>query len=79
MTMNAQDYVTVAEMADMHGVTENHLLILLRADQKLPQEERRLPGAYKQGSKYRGEWRIPRATAETWVQAKRGPKSGHDE
>jgi hypothetical protein len=38
-------------------------------------ESRRIPGAFKRGSKYRGEWLIPRAIAETWQRDERGRKS----
>jgi predicted transcriptional regulator len=68
-------YVTVEEMAEMASVAPNTIYRILRADQdKLP-ELRRIPGAFKRGSKYRGEWLIPRDTAESWRRDGRGRKS----
>lgn len=66
------DYLTIEEMAALHGVTPQTVRNALWADSKLPEAERRLPGAFKQGSKYRGEWRIPRAAAEAWRRDPRG-------
>ncbi|RMG87926.1 MAG: hypothetical protein D6712_04720 [Chloroflexi bacterium] len=69
-----EDTVTIEEMADMHGVAANTIRRILWADQDKPYDEKQLPGAYKVGSKFRGEWRIPRATAEAWQRDPRGRK-----
>jgi predicted transcriptional regulator len=69
------NYVTVDEMAEMASVAPNTIYRILRADQQKSPEIRRIPGAFKRGSKYRGEWLIPRTTAETWVRDERGRKS----
>jgi predicted transcriptional regulator len=68
-------YVTVDEMARMASVAPNTIYRILRADQQKPHHLRRIPGAFKRGSKYRGEWLIPRKTAETWKRDHRGRKS----
>ncbi len=67
-------YVSVEQMATMASVAPNTIYRILRADQAKPPESRRIPGAYKRGSKYRGEWRIPRSTAERWQRDGRGRK-----
>ncbi len=68
-------YITVEEMAEMASVAPNTIYRILRSDQKKPEDKRRIPGAYKRGSKYRGEWLIPRETAENWKRDERGRKS----
>lgn len=68
-------YVTVEEMARMASVAPNTIYRILRADQQKPEDKRRIPGAFKRGSKYRGEWLIPRDTAENWKRDERGRKS----
>lgn len=70
--MMKSTYVTVEEMAQMASVAPNTIYRILRADQQKPEEKRRIPGAFKRGSKYRGEWLIPRTTAETWKRDERG-------
>lgn len=72
--MSEDEYCTVKEMADMTGVARNTLHRILRDDQSRPESQRRIPGAYKQGSKWRGNWRIPRAVAENWQRDSRGKK-----
>lgn len=69
------NYITVEEMAEMACVAPNTIYRILRADQQKPEELRRIPGAFKRGSKYRGEWRIPRDIALTWKRDERGRKS----
>jgi hypothetical protein len=69
---DAPDTISVAEFAEMHNLSANRVNIILRADLKLPADQRRIPGAYKVGSKFRGEWRIPRATAEALERDPRG-------
>ncbi|MEO0561211.1 MAG: hypothetical protein AAF125_03810 [Chloroflexota bacterium] len=69
------NYVTVEEMAELASVAPNTIYRILRADQDKPPEARRIPGAFKRGSKYRGEWLIPRDTAESWERDERGRKS----
>jgi hypothetical protein len=69
------DYVTVEEMALMHNVAPNTIFRILRADQDKPESKRRIPGAVKEGSKYRGEWKIPRDVAEKWERSAAGRKS----
>lgn len=71
----AADYVSPEEMAAIHGVDKMTILRALWEDQKRPEDQRRIPGAVKVGSKYRGEWRIPRDTAEAWQRDPRGRKS----
>lgn len=66
------DFVTVEDMAAMHNVNPHTIRRILWQDQKYPEHERKLPGAYKVGSTYRGEWRIPRRVAETWKRDPRG-------
>ncbi|MEM6281775.1 MAG: hypothetical protein AAF787_06250 [Chloroflexota bacterium] len=68
-------YITVEEMAAMASVAPNTIYRILRSDQKKSPEDRRIPGAFKRGSKYRGEWLIPRDTAENWQRDQRGRKS----
>jgi predicted transcriptional regulator len=68
-------YITVEEMAEMASVAPNTIYRILRADQKKLPENRRIQGAFKRGSKYRGEWLIPRETAENWKRDERGRKS----
>jgi predicted transcriptional regulator len=68
-------YITVEEMAEMARVAPNTIYRILRADQHKPEASRRIPGAFKRGSKYRGEWRIPRDTALKWKRDERGRKS----
>ena len=70
-----RQYVTVDEMAEMHDMSTTNVYIILRADQKLPLEQRRLPGAEKVGDTFRGEWRIPRDVAEKFQRSTRGRKS----
>lgn len=72
--MTESDFVTVDEMATMHNVAPNTIYRILRADERRPEPQRRIPGAIKQGSKYRGEWLIPRSAAESWQQDRRGRK-----
>jgi|GEM_PF-2570382 len=72
--MTESDFVTVDEMAAMHNVASNTIYRILRADERRSEALRRIPGAVKQGSKYRGEWLIPRAAAESWQQDRRGRK-----
>lgn len=67
-------YLSVQEMAARQGIDENTLQRILRADQALPPNQRRVPGAFKVGSERRGEWRIPREVAETWTRDPRGRK-----
>lgn len=67
--------MTGVEMAEHHGIGVNSLYRVLRADAQRPPEKRQLPGAEKVGSKYRGEWRIPRAVALAWQPRKRGRPS----
>lgn len=68
------DYVSPEEMAVLHGVDVGTIYRILRADQHRPPDQRRLPGAFKEGSKFRGEWRIPRATADNWKRSPKGRK-----
>lgn len=69
-----KDYVSVEEFAAMHGMSVNNVYLILRAEQKLPAEQRRIPGAEKIGGRFRGDWRIPRASAERFERSKRGRK-----
>jgi hypothetical protein len=68
------DFISPEEMAIMTDVDPNTIYRILRADSKKPETERRIPGAVKEGSKYRGEWRIPRTVAENWKRDPRGSK-----
>ena len=68
-------YITVEEMAEIASVAPNTIYRILRADQDKPETSRRIPGAFKRGSKYRGEWRIPHDTALKWKRDERGRKS----
>lgn len=69
-----ESYFTIQEMAEMHGVTPHTLHRILRADQGKPESERRIPGAYKVGDEWRGEWRIPRDSAKAWQRSPKGRK-----
>jgi len=68
------DTVSPEDMATMHDVESSTIYRILRADQKRPESERRLPGAIKEGSKFRGVWKIPRDVAEKWERSPRGRK-----
>lgn len=67
-----EETISVEDMAGMHDVAPNTIYLILRKDATLPEAERRIPGAYKVGSKYRGEWRIPLSTARNWQPSKAG-------
>jgi hypothetical protein len=68
------DSLSVEEMAAMHDMDVTNVYRILRADQKLPPDERRIQGAYKVGTKFRGDWRIPREGAENFQRSTRGRK-----
>lgn len=68
-------YISPEEMAAMHNVDKRTIYRILTSDQKQPESERRLPGAFKEGDKYRGEWKIPLETAQQWQRSARGRKS----
>lgn len=70
----SDDYVTIEQMAAMHKVAPNTIRRILWKDQTLPEAQRRLPGAVKEGSVYRGEWKIPRSVAENWQRDNRGKR-----
>lgn len=72
--MDLSDYIDTTEMAAMHSVAENTLIRILRADLNKPENERKIPGAVKVGSKHGGRWLIPRTAAEAWQRDKRGRK-----
>lgn len=72
--MAESNYVTVEEMAALHGVAAFTIQRILQKDARLPEDQRRLPGAYKEGSFRRGVWKIPRAVAEAWQRDPRGRK-----
>jgi len=76
--MANEDTVGIDEMAEMHNVDPHTIRRIIWADQKRPDNKKKLPGVFKVGSKYRGEWRIPRITAEAWEPDARGrgKKSG---
>lgn len=74
-TFMKTSYITVEEMAEIAAVAPNTIYRILRADQHKDPDKRRIPGAYKRGSKYRGEWLIPRETALNWKRDDRGRKS----
>lgn len=68
------EFLTPEEMAALHEVVPKTIYRVLRADQTKPEDERKLPGAYKIGEGKRGIWQIPRAVAETWERSPRGRK-----
>lgn len=75
----SEQTVSPEEMAAMHDMSPNAIYIILRADQKLPPDQRRIQGAEKVGSKYRGEWRIPRESAENFQRSAAGrPRTDED-
>lgn len=73
-----EEYVTIEEMAEIHGVDPMTIRRILWADQDRVPEKRRIPGAEKVGSTFRGEWKIPRESAENWRRSKRGRKPSGD-
>ena len=73
--MEDQDYISVQEMAAMHSVSINTIHRILWADQDKPTGEQRIPGAVKVGSVRRGDWQIPRESAQNWQRDARGRKS----
>lgn len=64
--------VTLEEMAAMHGVARKTISRHLNADQALPPDERRLPGAYFVGAGNMGVWHIPLDVAKAWTPGKAG-------
>lgn len=70
--MSEIEYITTGEMAELCGVDVHTIRRALRADQQRPEHERRIPGAVRVGSRWRGEWRIPRRVAESWQRDPRG-------
>lgn len=76
--MSDAEMIDIDEMAAMHKVDRHTIHRILLADQKRPENERRIPGAVKLGSRYRGEWKIPRAVAENWKRDGRGRKPSKD-
>ena len=73
--MAENPYVTIEEMAAMHGVDPMTVRRILWSDQQRDPADRRIPGAVKIGSTFRGEWRIPRDSAQNWQRSARGRKS----
>lgn len=73
-----EDTVTIDEMAAMHNVDPRTIRVIIWDEKDKPDDEKRIPGAFKKGSKYRGEWRIPRATAEAWQRDPRGRKKADE-
>lgn len=65
-------YVTVDEMARMKQLSHNWIRIILRSEVDLPDDQKRIPGAIKIGSGRRGEWYIPRSSAEAFEKTPRG-------
>lgn len=72
--MTSKDYISVQEMATMHNVSINTIHRILWAEVDLPDTNRRIPGAVKVGSERRGEWQIPRESAQNWQRSTRGRK-----
>ena len=72
--MRPEDFITVSEMATMHDIAANTVQRILRKDQQLEEDERRIPGSFKSGTERRGEWLIPRNAAEAWAPGPGGRK-----
>jgi len=71
--------ITVDQFAELHGMNPNSVRKILQDDEKLSDEDRRIPGAFKEGNKNRGVWRIPLKTARNWVKSNRGrPQTSAD-
>jgi hypothetical protein len=68
------DYITAKEFAERVGLKEFSVIRILWKDQKLPEDQRRIKGAIKQGTKERGQWLIPTTAAETWQPSPAGRK-----
>lgn len=64
--------MTLEEFAQAVGMSDTNVHLILAADQALPPEERRIKGAKKNGSKYRGEWEIPESAVLTFKRDGRG-------
>lgn len=62
-TGRAQEYLTLTEVAKMHGVTRLAVHNVLHD----PRRSRQIfPNAYREGRADNAVWRIPRAEAEAW-------------
>lgn len=68
----SDEMLTVEEFAAMHGMTTSAVQQLLQREARLPEHLRRLPGAKKEGSTYRGQWQIPRTSAEAFKRSEAG-------
>ena len=66
------DLLTIEEVAAMHNMDPHSIRRIIWTDKDRPDAEKRLPGAYKIGSKQRGTWLIPRRTAESFKPDTRG-------
>jgi DeoR/GlpR family transcriptional regulator of sugar metabolism len=64
--MDEDGMLSPEEFAERVGVAANTIHRVLRADQEREEDQRRIPGAYKIGTKYRGQWRIPPEAADHW-------------
>jgi hypothetical protein len=64
--------VTLEEMAAMHDVSRKTISRHLNADQALPPDQRRIPGAYFVGAGKMGVWYIPLDVAKAWTPGKAG-------
>jgi transcriptional regulator with XRE-family HTH domain len=64
--------MTLEEFAQAVGMSKTNISLILKADSELPPQERRIKGAVKKGSKYRGEWTIPESAVATFERDGRG-------
>ncbi len=68
----AAPVLTVEQFAELHDMNPSSVRNMLQQDQKLPDDQKKLPGAFKEGGEKRGVWKIPLKAAESWVKSNRG-------
>jgi predicted transcriptional regulator of viral defense system len=65
-------YVTVQEMADMHGMNPVILYRILQREKGKSTKEQLIPGAFKVEFRFKGEWHIPIKSAQNFKRRKKG-------
>lgn len=72
----SKNLVTPEQVAEMYDIAPNTVYRLLRREADLAEDEKRLPGAFKEsGDKHRAKWWIPRESAQNFEPSKRGRKA----
>lgn len=73
---NPDDYTSIDEFTEMHQIAPNWVRMSLRDEADLPDDQKRIPGAFKLGEGKRGVWYIPRTSAAAFVKDRRGRPRG---